>query len=91
MDLADVTTPPLEPDLEHLRGPRVEAAIDDGARRFEGDDQLMVETREPDRCYSAVPRIAKEHDVPLLALTSPDDNLAAVFRYLTLGARGGTA
>jgi ABC-2 type transport system ATP-binding protein len=61
------------------------------ALRFEGDDRLMVETRDPDRCYSAVPRIAKEHDVPLLALTSPDDNLAAVFRYLTLGARGGAA
>ncbi|MDB4929462.1 MAG: transporter related protein [Myxococcaceae bacterium] len=61
------------------------------ALRFEGDDQLMVETREPDRCYSAVPRLAKEHGVPLLALTSPDDNLAAVFRYLTLGARGGAA
>jgi len=51
----------------------------------------MVETRDPDRCYSAVPRIAKEHGVPLLSLTSPDDNLAAVFRYLTLGARGGAA
>jgi ABC-2 type transport system ATP-binding protein len=61
------------------------------ALRFEGDDQLMVETREPDRCYSAVPRLAHEHGVPLLALTSPDDNLAAVFRYLTLGARGGAA
>jgi ABC-2 type transport system ATP-binding protein len=61
------------------------------ALRFEGDDQLVLETRDPDRCYSALPRIAKAHDVPLLALTSPDDNLAAVFRYLTLGARGGTA
>jgi ABC-2 type transport system ATP-binding protein len=61
------------------------------ALRFEGGDRLVVETREPDRCYSAVPRLAKEHGVPLLALTSPDDNLAAVFRYLTLGARGGAA
>lgn len=61
------------------------------ALRFEGDDRLMVETRDPDRCYSAVPRIAREHGVALLALTSPDDNLAAVFRYLTLGARGGAA
>ena len=61
------------------------------ALRFEGDDQLMVETRDPDRCYSAIPKLAHEHGVPLLALTSPDDNLAAVFRYLTQGARGGSA
>lgn len=61
------------------------------AIRFVGDDQLSVETREPDACYSAIPRLARECGAPLLALTSPDDNLAAVFRYLTQGARGGSS
>ena len=55
------------------------------ALRFDGDDKLMVETRDPDRCYSAVPRIAKELGLPLLSLTSPDNNLGAVFEYLTTG------
>ncbi|MEZ4409476.1 MAG: ABC transporter ATP-binding protein [Polyangiales bacterium] len=61
------------------------------ALRFSGDRWLQIETRDPDACYGALPRIAKEKGVTIASLTSPDDNLAAVFRYLTMGARGGQA
>lgn len=49
---------------------------------------LELETHAPDACYSDVPRVALELGVQLRGLTSPDDNLAAVFRYLTAGPRG---
>lgn len=53
------------------------------ALKFHGERRFEIETREPDRCYAAVPQAALETGVKLFALTSPDDNLAAVFRYLT--------
>ena len=58
------------------------------AVRFDGADRLEVETRAPDACYAAIPRVATETGVKVRSLTSPDDNLSAVFRYLTTGARG---
>ncbi|MEO6950933.1 MAG: ABC transporter ATP-binding protein [Polyangia bacterium] len=44
---------------------------------------LVVETRRPDDLYDAVPLLAAELDVEIDSLSSPDDNMAAVFRYLT--------
>jgi ABC-2 type transport system ATP-binding protein len=44
---------------------------------------LIVETRDPDRCYPAIPEAAREAKVSITALTSPDNNLASVFKYLT--------
>jgi ABC-2 type transport system ATP-binding protein len=61
------------------------------ALRIPSDDRLEIETRDPDGCYAAIPKIALEHGVRLRALSSPDDNLAAVFRYLTMDARGGAS
>ncbi|MBI5513196.1 MAG: ABC transporter ATP-binding protein [Deltaproteobacteria bacterium] len=59
--------------------------------RFAGEHRVELETRQPDEAYSAIPRVALEKGVKLRALTSPDDNLAAVFRYLTAERKGGTA
>ena len=56
--------------------------------RFYGDNALELETRDPDAAYAAVPRVALEQGVKVRSLTSPDDNLAAVFRYLTTDPRG---
>lgn len=56
--------------------------------RFVGAQSLEVETRAPDACYAAIPRLALEQGVRLFSLTSPDDNLAAVFHYLTTDPRG---
>jgi hypothetical protein len=43
----------------------------------------VIDTRTPDRLYPAIPEAAKSAGVYIRALTSPDDNMAAVFKYLT--------
>lgn len=48
-----------------------------------GDEALVVETTSPDACYAAIPRTALEAGIRVRKLTSPDNNLEAVFRYLT--------
>jgi ABC-2 type transport system ATP-binding protein len=46
-------------------------------------EALVIDTRQPDRLYPAIPAAAREAGVYIRALTSPDDNMAAVFKYLT--------
>jgi ABC-2 type transport system ATP-binding protein len=46
-------------------------------------DGILVDTRTPDRLYPAIPEAARASGVYIRALTSPDDNMAAVFKYLT--------
>jgi len=49
---------------------------------------VVIETRDPDRCYDQVGAAALAHDITIAALSSPDNNLGAVFDYLTRdGAR----
>ena len=50
-----------------------------------GDTALMLETSDPDRCYSELPEVALELGAALVGVHSPDNNLEAVFRYLTEG------
>jgi ABC-2 type transport system ATP-binding protein len=47
------------------------------------NDVLTLQTREPDKCYPAIPEAAQSAGVYIRALTSPDNNLASVFKYLT--------
>lgn len=58
------------------------------AVRVHEPETLAVETHAPDDCYAAIPRVALALGVKLRGIASPDDNLAAVFRYLTAGPRG---
>ncbi len=44
---------------------------------------VIVETRNPDSCYPHIPSAARKAGIKIAALTSPDNNLQAVFRYLT--------
>jgi ABC-2 type transport system ATP-binding protein len=44
---------------------------------------VIVETRKPDACYPLIPSAARKAGVKIASLTSPDNNLQAVFRYLT--------
>lgn len=46
------------------------------------DDGLRVSTRDPNACYDRLPRLALDGDYELRAMTSPDNDLSAVFRYL---------
>lgn len=60
------------------------------ALRFEAA-ALVVETADPDGCYDALPKVAHAAGLSLSELTSPDNNLAAIFRYLTEPQRGKSA
>jgi len=55
----------------------VELRFDDGA--------VWVRTTQADAFYAKLPRIALEKGCPVAEIESPDDNLEAVFRYLTEG------
>jgi len=44
---------------------------------------LVVETRDPDRCYDQIAQAVLARSVTVSALSSPDNNLGAVFEYLT--------
>nr|HEX4312444.1 ABC transporter ATP-binding protein [Kofleriaceae bacterium] len=46
---------------------------------------VMIETTDPDRCYDELAATIVEHGVAVSQLTSPDNNLSAVFDYLTTG------
>jgi ABC-2 type transport system ATP-binding protein len=43
----------------------------------------VVETRDPDRCYEQIASAVLDAGVAVTALSSPDNNLGAVFEYLT--------
>jgi ABC-2 type transport system ATP-binding protein len=45
-------------------------------------DGLTVESRNPDDFYRRLPELMLDHDIDLQEITSPDDNLQAVFHYL---------
>jgi ABC-2 type transport system ATP-binding protein len=49
---------------------------------------VLVETRDPDRCYDQLAEAVLGSGVLVSALTSPDNNLGAVFEYLTGDGRG---
>jgi ABC-2 type transport system ATP-binding protein len=44
---------------------------------------LVLETRDPDRCYDRIASAVLDAELAVTALSSPDNNLGAVFEYLT--------
>ena len=48
----------------------------------------MIETRDPDRCYDELAAVVLDRHLVVTAMTSPDNNLGAVFDYLTGGGPG---
>jgi ABC-2 type transport system ATP-binding protein len=44
---------------------------------------VLVETRDPDRCYEQIGDTVVARRVAVTTMTSPDNNLGAVFEYLT--------
>ena len=59
------------------------AGADHVARLHFERGALLVETRDPDRCYDQIAAAVLEHGVDVRSLGSPDNNLGAVFEYLT--------
>ena len=49
---------------------------------------VEVETRDPDRCYAEIAGVVLEHGLAVTHLDSPDNNLGAVFDYLTRNEGG---
>jgi len=49
------------------------------------DAKIIVETNDPDTCYHLIAEIALENNIVVRSLHSPDNNLSAVFDYLTSG------
>ncbi len=43
---------------------------------------FSVATTNPEACYSRIPKLALENGIALRRMTSPDNNLMAVFKYL---------
>jgi ABC-2 type transport system ATP-binding protein len=51
--------------------------------RFDPEgDALTAESRKPDEFYGRLPELMLDNDIELEEITSPDDNLQAVFHYL---------
>jgi ABC-2 type transport system ATP-binding protein len=48
---------------------------------------ILVETRDPDRCYDEIAAAVLDGGIDVTDLASPDNNLGAVFEYLTGGGR----
>jgi ABC-2 type transport system ATP-binding protein len=44
---------------------------------------VLIETRDPDRCYDQIASAVLDGGIAVSALSSPDNNLGAVFDYLT--------
>jgi ABC-2 type transport system ATP-binding protein len=51
---------------------------------------VVVETRDPDRCYAEISAAVLQHQLVVSFLDSPDNNLGAVFDYLTRSEGGAT-
>jgi ABC-2 type transport system ATP-binding protein len=49
---------------------------------FEPTGALVLQTREPDQFYSALPSLVLEQGLTLDSVSSPDNNLESIFRYL---------
>ena len=46
------------------------------------DNQVMIETNDRDKFFSRLPSVLMNNDIRVEEITSPDDNLQAVFDYL---------
>jgi ABC-2 type transport system ATP-binding protein len=49
---------------------------------------IEIETRDPDRCYAEIAQAVLDHGISVSLLDSPDNNLGAVFDYLTRNEGG---
>jgi ABC-2 type transport system ATP-binding protein len=50
---------------------------------FPGEREVAVRTRRPDEFYARLPKVLLDVGCDVEEVSSPDDNLEAVFRYLT--------
>jgi len=73
----------IECDRRRELGQKLVLSQDVRAIEFPDEGALVLETHNPDACYPLIPRAALESGIKIRSLTSPDNNLQAVFEYLT--------
>ncbi len=77
----------IECDRPHAIGGAL-AGADHIARIAFERNAVLVETRDPDRCYAELADAVLANNIAVRQLTSPDNNLGAVFDYLTRAGGG---
>ncbi|CAN5523260.1 ABC transporter ATP-binding protein [soil metagenome] len=77
----------IECDRPHAIGTAL-AGADHVARIVFERGAILVETRDPDRCYAELSEAVLANNIAVRQLTSPDNNLGAVFEYLTRAGGG---
>jgi ABC-2 type transport system ATP-binding protein len=77
----------IECDRPHAIGSALASAEHIARIAFERN-AVLLETRDPDRCYAEVCDAVLASGVAVRQLTSPDNNLGAVFDYLTRSGGG---
>ncbi|MBV8762066.1 MAG: ABC transporter ATP-binding protein [Deltaproteobacteria bacterium] len=76
----------VECDQPHAIGAAL-AQADHVARLVFERGAVLIETRDPDRCYDQLAGAVLDAGITVSTLSSPDNNLGAVFDYLTGGRR----
>ena len=77
----------VECDRPHVLGSALAGAEHVARIAFERG-AILVETRDPDRCYAELSEAVLANNIAVRQLTSPDNNLGAVFDYLTRAGGG---
>ena len=72
----------VECDQPHAVGAAL-AQADHVARLVFERGAVLIETRDPDRCYDELAAAVLDGGITVGTLSSPDNNLGAVFEYLT--------
>jgi ABC-2 type transport system ATP-binding protein len=72
----------LRSSAPRLLGELLAACPDVCSLRFDDTGGLTVESQRPDAFYERLPDLLLRNEIELDELTSPDDNLEAVFHYL---------
>jgi ABC-2 type transport system ATP-binding protein len=82
-DLIDEHPHTIHVDCDRPRELAAElVGFDDVVRLELADDHVRVATRDPAACYDRIPRLTLQHDFGFQGMTSPDNDLDAVFQYL---------
>ena len=64
-------------------GRELVSSADVRSMQFREKGAVVIETENPDGCYPLIPQLALDKGIKIRSLTSPDNNLQAVFEYLT--------
>lgn len=73
----------ISPQVRDLAAELVKQQDVEGISVVDGKQQLIAETKKPDLFYSRLPKMLKDQSLNVTEVYSEDDNLEAVFKYLT--------